>query len=143
MTSLSERARSDGLTLLELLVVMVILSLLAGLVGVRVMAHVGSSKSKTAFLQIEELATALETYRLELDGYPTSEQGLGAMVAQPNGVERWNGPYLRKPVVPRDPWGRDYHYRSPGVHGPFDLFSLGADNADGGEGENADIVSWK
>jgi len=137
------RARPAGFTLLELLVVLVILGLLAGLVGPQVMKHVGSSKSKTAFLQIEELATALETYRLENDAYPVTDQGLAVLVQKPSGAEKWNGPYLRKPVLPKDPWGRDYHYRQPGEHGLFDLYSLGADNVQGGEGENADVVNWK
>jgi general secretion pathway protein G len=136
--------RSDrGFTLLELLVVLVILGLLAGLVGPQVMKHVGSSKSKTAFLQIEELGTALETYKLETDVYPTTDQGLLVLVQKPAAIEKWNGPYLRKPVLPKDPWGRDYRYRHPGQHGVFDLYTLGADNAEGGEGENADVANWK
>ena len=133
----------QGFTLLELLVVMVILGLLATLVGPQVMKHVGTSKSKTAFLQIEELGTALEMYRLEVGSYPTTEQGLVALIQKPASVEQWHGPYLRKPVLPKDPWGRDYRYRHPGQHGNFDISSLGADNADGGDGESADIVSWK
>lgn len=139
MTCRSER----GFTLVELLVVMVILGLLAGLVGPRVMKHIGTSKTKAAFLQIEELGTALETYRLEVDAYPTTEQGLAALVARPAGVDKWNGPYLRKPALPKDPWGREYRYRNPGQHGAFDLYTLGADDAEGGDGENADVVSWK
>jgi general secretion pathway protein G len=139
MTFRSER----GFTLLELLVVLVILGLLAGLVGPQVMKHVASSKTKTAFLQIEELSTALDTYKLETDVYPSTEQGLAVLVQKPAGVEKWNGPYLRKPVLPKDPWGRDYLYRHPGQHGVFDLYTLGADNAEGGEGENNDVVNWK
>ena len=133
----------SGFTLLELLVVMVILGLLASVIGPHVMKHVGTSKSKTATVQIEELGTALEMYRLEVGSYPTTAQGLAVLVQRPAGVEQWNGPYLRKPVVPKDPWGRDYRYRHPGEHGTFDIYSLGADNADGGEGESADVVNWK
>lgn len=134
--------RAGGFTLLELLVVLVILSLLAGLVGPQVMKHVGASKTKTAQVQIEELATALDVYRLETGAYPTTAQGLALLVEKPAGLDAWNGPYLRKPVLPRDPWGREYRYRSPGEHGQYDLYSLGADNAEGGDGENADVASW-
>jgi general secretion pathway protein G len=132
-----------GFTLLELLVVLVILGLLAGVIGPQVMKHVGTSKSKTATVQIEELGTAVDMYRLEVGSYPTTAQGLAVLVQRPAGVEQWNGPYLRKSVVPKDPWGRDYQYRHPGEHGNFDIYSLGADNADGGEGESADVVNWK
>ena len=133
----------SGFTLLELLVVLVILGLLAGVIGPQVMKHVGTSKSKTATVQIEELGAAVEMYRLEVGSYPTTAQGLAVLVQRPAGVEQWNGPYLRKPVVPKDPWGRDYRYRHPGEHGNFDIYSLGADNADGGESESADVVNWK
>lgn len=138
-TSPSER----GFTLIELLVVLVILGLLAGIVGPQVMKYVGSSKTKTARLQIEDLAASLDLYRLEVGRYPSAEQGLEALVTKPDATTNWNGPYLRKKVVPKDPWGFDYTYRLPGEHGPFDLFSLGADNAEGGEGENQDVVSWE
>jgi general secretion pathway protein G len=132
-----------GFTLVELLVVLVLLGLLAGLVGPQVMKHVGASKSKAAFLQIEELAAALDTYRLDMDAYPGEAEGLVALVQRPPAAARWNGPYLRKAVVPSDPWGRPYRYRYPGQHGAFDLWTLGADDAEGGEGEAADVVSWK
>lgn len=134
---------SHGFTLLELLVVLVILGLLASLVGPRVMKHVGESKSKTAMLQIEELAAALEVYYLDTGEHPTSEQGLEVLVRAPAGLSTWNGPYLRKEVIRKDPWGRDYQYRSPGEHGPFDLYSQGADGAEGGEGQDRDILSWE
>ncbi len=132
-----------GFTLLELLVVLVILALLAGLVGPQVMKHVGESKTKTAGLQIEELGTALDVFRLETGRYPSTDEGLIALVQKPTGLEAWNGPYLRKRVVPKDPWGNDYRYRAPGQNGAYDLYSLGADNAEGGEGEGADVVSWR
>ena len=132
-----------GFTLVELLVVLVVLSMLAGLIGPQVMKHVGTSKTKTAFLQIEEFTAALEMYKLELDVYPSTDQGLAVLVQKPAGTEKWNGPYLRKPVLPKDPWGRDYRYRHPGQHAVFDLYSLGADNAEGGDGENTDVVNWK
>jgi len=135
--------RASGFTLIELLVVLVILGLLAGLVGPRVIKHLGESKSKTAVLQIEELSSALDLYRLEVGSYPSSDQGLVALVEQPVGVDQWNGPYLRKKTIRLDPWGQPYSYRSPGENGPFDIYSLGADNADGGEGEARDILGWE
>ena len=120
--------------MIELLVVLVILGLLAGLIGPQVMKHVGSSKTKAAKLQIEQLVSALDIYRLEVGSYPTTEQGLAALVEQPDGVETWGGPYLRKSVVPKDPWGGDYLYRYPGENGELDIYSLGADKAEGGDG---------
>lgn len=135
--------RSRGFTLIELLVVLVILGLLAGLVGPQVMKYVGESKTKTAAVQIQDLAAALDLYKLDVGRYPTSAEGLEALVRKPAGGERWNGPYLRKQEVPKDPWGRDYHYRSPGDYGQFDVFTLGADGREGGEGENADVGSWQ
>ncbi len=137
----SRRAR--GFTLLELLVVLVILGLLAGLVGPQVMKHVGASKTKTARLQIEELGTALDVYRLETGQYPSNDKGLEALVQKPASADKWNGPYLRKRVLPKDPWGQEYRYRSPGENGVYDLYSLGADNTEGGGGENTDVVSWQ
>jgi general secretion pathway protein G len=125
------------------LVVLVILGLLASLVGPRVMKSLGESKSKAARLQIEELSAALDLYRLEVGKYPMQQQGLIALVERPTGVGQWNGPYLRKNVIRKDPWGNDYHYRSPGEHGPFDLFSLGSDNQEGGDGEERDMLGWE
>lgn len=135
--------RTKGFTLIELLVVLVILGLLAGLVGPQVMKYLGSSKNKTAKLQIENLSAALDMYHLDVGHYPTSSNGLQALIQKPSGVSGWTGPYLKKSRVPKDPWGNAYHYRVPGEHGPYDLYSLGADNAQGGEGENADVVSWE
>lgn len=141
---ISHRDRwAPGFTLIELLVVLVILGLLAGLVGPRVIKHLGESKSKTAILQIEELSSALDLYRLEVGSYPSTEQGLVALVEQPAGVDQWNGPYLRKKTIRLDPWGEEYIYQSPGDNGPFDISSLGADKSPGGEGEARDILGWK
>ncbi len=134
----SLRRRGAGFTLVELLVVLAILGLLAGLVGPQVMKFLGSSKTKTAALQIEDLGATLDLYRLEIGNYPDS---LEALVKDP-GVANWNGPYLRKSQVPKDPWGNDYQYRAPGQHGPFDIWSLGSDGQEGGDGESADIRSW-
>jgi general secretion pathway protein G len=135
--------RWAGFTLIELLVVLVILGLLAGLVGPQVLKYLSSASSDTARLQIENLSNAMEGYRIEVGRYPSTEEGLEALVEAPPGATRWNGPYLKKSVIPKDPWGNEYNYRSPGEHGPFDIFSLGSDNAPGGEGESRDIVSWE
>jgi len=136
-------AATRGFSLIELLVVLVILGLLAGLVGPKVMKHLGGAKSDTAKLQIADLGAGLDVYRLETGDYPSNDEGLKALIENPGDKPGWNGPYLKKKVVPMDPWGREYHYQMPGEHGDFDLYSLGKDNAQGGEGENADIVSWE
>jgi general secretion pathway protein G len=132
-----------GFTLLELLVVLGIIAMLAGIVGPQVMKHMGESKVKAAKVQIEDLAATLDMYKLDVGSYPTSEQGLQALVESPEGAGRWNGPYLRKGKIPLDPWNQEYHYTSPGEHGKFDLLSLGADAKEGGEGEDKDLVNWE
>jgi general secretion pathway protein G len=137
-----DRRREAGFTLVELLVVMVILVLLASLVAPRVIGYLGSSRTKTAKVQIESLATSLELYKLDTGRYPNEREGLAALVSRPADVKNWNGPYLKKDRVPPDPWGRPYHYRYPGQRGAFDIFSLGADNQEGGDGENQDVASW-
>lgn len=127
-----------GFTLLELLVVIVIIGLLAAYVGPRYFAQLGKSERGTAKAQIEGLAKALDTYRLDTGRYPTTEQGLGALVVRPQDEPKWTGPYLQK-AVPADPWGRPYVYRSPGQSDDFDLSSLGKDGLPGGEGDAADV----
>jgi general secretion pathway protein G len=132
-----------GFTLIELLVVLAILGLLAGLVGPQLIKHLGESKSKAAKLQIEELASALDMYRLDVGKYPGTDEGLNALIEAPGNARVWNGPYLRKKKMPLDPWNNAYHYVFPGQHGKFDVFTLGADNAEGGDGEGADVKSWE
>jgi len=134
--------RQAGFTLIELLVVLVILGLLAGLVGPKVLSYLGSSRTKTAHLQIEQLGAALDLYKLDSGGYPSSAQGLAALVAAPPGAANWHGPYLAKGKLPDDPWGHPYHYRQPGQHGDYDLCSFGSDDQEGGEGEAQDVTSW-
>ena len=135
--------RQRGFTLIELLVVLVILGLLMSVVGPRVMKYVGGAKTDTARMQIQELSAALDMYHLEVGRYPSQDVGLRALIEQPAGEKLWKGPYLRKSNVPNYHWGNDYVYRSPGQHGPFDLFSYGADGQLGGEGEDAEIGSWE
>lgn len=132
----------SGFTLLELLVVLGIIAMLAGIVGPQVMRHMGESKTKAAKVQIEDFSATLDMYKLDIGRYPTSEEGLGALIEAPDSAKRWNGPYLQKSKIPVDPWQNEYHYVSPGEHGKFDIFSYGADGKEGGEGEDQDVVSW-
>jgi len=134
--------KQQGFTLIELLIVMVILGILAALVGPRMFGKVGKSKQKAAKAQIALFETALDIYRLDVGKYPTTDQGLEALRVKPDGMEKWDGPYLPKDV-PMDPWGNRYVYESPGEHGDCDIISPGADGDSGGEGEDTDIVSWK
>ncbi|MGH8584432.1 MAG: type II secretion system major pseudopilin GspG [Gammaproteobacteria bacterium] len=136
------RRSLPGFTLLELLVVLAILGLLAGLVGPRIMKLFAGAQSDTVALQIKNLSTTLDAYRLDVGRYPSTSEGLQALIESPSNGARWNGPYLDKKAIPKDPWGNELQYRYPGEHGEFDLYSLGADNTDGGEGENKDIASW-
>ncbi len=135
------RRRSGGFTLLELLVVLVILGLLSSLVGPAVLNQLGGAKSKTAALQIGDLEQALEMYKLDVGRYPTTSDGLEALVSKPAGASGWNGPYL-KGKVPQDPWKQDYVYKYPGERSELDIISYGANGVPGGEGEDADIGNW-
>ncbi|MBI5632257.1 MAG: type II secretion system major pseudopilin GspG [Nitrospirae bacterium] len=130
-----------GFTLIELLVVMVILGMLAALVGPKLFGNVDKARQQAAKTQIEMLGQALDSYRLDVGKYPTTSEGLNALVTNP-GAQGWDGPYPRK-GVPNDPWQKPYQYQSPGSHGEYDLFSYGADGASGGEGANKDINSWE
>lgn len=130
-----------GFTLLELLVVVAIIGLLAAYVGPRYFGQIGKAETKAAQAQLDALGKALETYRLDVGRFPTSQQGLAALMTAPPGTPRWGGPYLKK-EVPLDPWGNPYRYKSPGDHGEFDILSYGRDGAPGGSGEDADITNW-
>lgn len=133
-----------GFSLIELMIVLVILGLIAGIVGPQALKYLGKGKTQSAKVQIENISAALDMYRLEVGSYPTSADGLKALVAQPSNARGWNGPYLKKGEVPKDPWNNDYQYKRPGSNSqPYDLMSFGADGAAGGEGEDADITLWK
>jgi general secretion pathway protein G len=136
------RHSAAGFTLLELLVVLAILGLLIGLVAPQVMRYLGRAKTDAARVDIHNVEQALDLYRLDVGRYPTERQGLEALVARPAGVDNWQGPYIKQRAVPKDPWGRPYHYRIPGEHGDYDLYTLGADDAAGGTGEDQDVTNW-
>jgi general secretion pathway protein G len=129
-----------GFTLVEMLVVITIIGLIMALVGPRVLTYLSDSKAKAAKIQIESFSSALDLYFLDLGRYPTSNEGLAALT-QSNNAQGWNGPYLRGGVVPSDPWGHGYVYRSPGERAPFEIISLGSDGQEGGSGTAADIGS--
>jgi general secretion pathway protein G len=136
-----ERSREHGYTLVEMLVVLAIIGLIVGLVGPRVLGHLSDSKEKAARIQIGGLGAALDIYFLDNGRYPTSSEGLTALVQKPEGAASWKGPYLKTNTVPNDPWGRAYVYVSPGQHGAYDITSLGADGRDGRT--ETQITSWQ
>ena len=133
--------RHLGFTLLELLVVMVIIGLLAGYVGPKYFSQLGKSETKAAMAQVEALAKALDTYRLDVGHYPSTEQGLAALITYPGNEAKWHGPYLAK-RLPADPWGRAYLYKYPGEHGDYDVWTLGNDGQAGGTDADTDIGNW-
>ncbi len=132
----------DGFTLIELLVVLVILGMIVAFVTPQVLHYLSRAKSDSAHIQIENIAGALDLYRLDVGRYPTQNEGLAALVERPAGLSSWNGPYIKQKAVPLDPWGHAYIYKIPGDHGEYDLYSLGADDAPGGSGENQDVTNW-
>ncbi len=135
--------KRGGFTLLELLIVMIIIGLLAALIGPKMIGRVGESRQTVAKQQIEGFSSALEMYKLDTTKYPTQEQGLEALVTQPQGINNWKGPYLKKKFIPKDPWGNNYVYTYPGEHGDYDMVSYGADGNSGGDGEDKDVASWE
>ena len=137
------RIGSAGFTLVELLVVLAILGLIAAIAVPQTIGYLGRAKSNTAGIQVDNLGAALDLYRLDVGRYPSDSEGLDALVNRPADVRNWAGPYLQKAASLLDPWEKPYEYRFPGQNGEYDLFSLGADGQEGGEGENRDLVSWR
>ncbi|MGB6400278.1 MAG: type II secretion system major pseudopilin GspG [Bradyrhizobium sp.] len=139
------RARGDarqgerGFTLVEMLVVITIIGLIMGLIGPRVLNYLSESKVKAAKIQMQSFSSALDLFNLDAGRYPSTAEGLAALVRRTPGVEAWNGPYLRGGSVPNDPWNHPYIYRAPGQHGAYDIMSYGADGQEGGTGVAADI----
>ncbi|WP_407147115.1 type II secretion system major pseudopilin GspG [Bradyrhizobium sp. ORS 86] len=132
-------ASEAGFTLVEMLVVIAIIGLIMGLIGPRVLNYLSESKVKAARIQLQSFASALDLYYLDAGRYPSSAEGLAALVRSTPGVAAWNGPYLKGGSVPNDPWSHAYIYRSPGEHGPYDIVSYGSDGQEGGSGTAADI----
>lgn len=139
----SSRRGERGFTLVEILVVITIIGLIMALVAPRVLNYLSEAKVKAAKIQIESLSSTLDLYYLDTGRYPSSGEGLEALVQRPAGVEGWNGPYLKGAFVPKDPWGHAYVYRMPGEHGAYDIVSYGADGQQGGTGMAADVASWQ
>jgi len=138
--SRTQPARAQGgFTLLELVMVLVIIGVILAMVGPRVFTNLGRANAEVAKTKIEQVGGQLELYKLDTGRYPTTQEGLAALIAAPSGAANWNGPYIRDTKALKDPWSRDFIYRSPGEKGGFDLISLGADGKEGGEGENRDV----
>ena len=139
----ARRAKSDaGFTLIEVLIVLGIIGLLATVVTPQVLRYLARAKVETARIQLSAITTAMELYALDVGSYPPPQAGLMALVQPPPGVAQWRGPYLKKPEGLVDPWGRPYGYRVPGRQSTYEIFSLGRDNAPGGQGEDQDIVVY-
>lgn len=143
-TTRPRKLRSNaGFTLIELLVVLIILGLLAAFAAPQVLKYLSSAKTDAAEAQIKNISAILDLYRLEVGSYPSEADGLDALVTAPSDAARWNGPYVKQRDSLVDPWGELYGYRMPGEHGDYDLYSLGADRTEGGEGEDQDVTSWQ
>jgi general secretion pathway protein G len=140
---MTPRTRVQGMTLIEILVVLVLIGVVMGIVGGNFIGQGESAKRKAAKIEIEQIGQTLDLYKLEVGRYPTSQEGLQALLTAPAGTSNWNGPYWKKATLPKDPWGNEYKYVSPGQHGAYDIVSLGADGKEGGEGANKDITSWE
>jgi general secretion pathway protein G len=131
------------MTLIEILVVLTLIGIVMGIVGGNYLGQGEKAKQKAAKIEIEQIGQTLDLFRLEVGRYPTTQEGLQALISAPAGVNNWNGPYWKKGTPPKDPWTHEYKYAAPGQHGAYDLYSLGADGKEGGEGNDKDITSWE
>ena len=134
-------SRQRGMTLIEILVVLVLIGIVLGIVGGNFIGKGEKAKADAAKIEIGQISQTLDLYKLEIGRYPTTQEGLQALISAPAGVTNWNGPYWKKSSVPKDPWGNEYKYAAPGQAGAYDITSLGADGKEGGEGVNKDITN--
>jgi general secretion pathway protein G len=132
-----------GMTLIEILVVLTLIGIVMGIVGGNYLGQGEKAKQKAAKIEIEQIGQTLDMFKLEVGRYPTTQEGLQALLTAPTGVTNWNGPYWKKSTLPKDPWTNEYKYASPGQHGAYDVWSYGADGKEGGEGTDKDITSWQ
>jgi general secretion pathway protein G len=132
-----------GMTLIEILVVLTLIGIVMGIVGGNYLGQGEKAKQKAAKIEIEQIGQTLDLFKLEVGRYPTTQEGLQALITAPTGVSNWNGPYWKKNTLPKDPWTNEYKYASPGQHGAYDIWSYGADGKEGGEGVNKDVTSWE
>ena len=133
--------RERGMTLIEILVVLVLIGVVLGIVGGNFIGKGEKAKADAAKIEIGQISQTLDLYKLEIGRYPTTQEGLQALISAPAGVTNWNGPYWKKSTVPKDPWGNEYKYASPAQNAPYEISSLGADGKEGGDGPNKDLSS--
>src|SRR5207244_2701576 len=142
MSRATPRRRARGMTLIEILVVLVLIGIVMGIVGGNFIQRGEKAKRDAAKIEIGQIGQTLDLFKLEVGRYPTSQEGLQALITPPAGVSNWNGPYWKRATVPKDPWGNDYVYTFPGQHGAYDILSYGADGKEGGDGADKDVTSW-
>jgi general secretion pathway protein G len=134
--------RQSGMTMMELLAVLVIIGVVMGVVGGKFFGQAEEAKRKAAKIEINQIGQALDLFKLEVGRYPSTSEGLQALITAPAGVSNWNGPYWKNGTLPTDPWKNEYKYAAPGQHGAYDIISMGPDGKEGGEGADRDITSW-
>lgn len=135
------RRAPRGMTLIEILVVLVLIGIVMGIVGGNFLGKGEKAKADAAKIDINQIGQTLDLYKLETGRYPTTQEGLQALITAPSGITNWNGPYWKNSAIPKDPWGNEYKYTSPGAKGPYDIVSYGADGKEGGDGPNKDIAN--